>query len=119
MVEAKRKEREMNNWQTKELARMAAKQADAHQDANGFWRWNSNDQIPFGDMLEAWGLDAETVRLHEEMRNDENMIAIREWAAARDERTPEQKAEEAFERRAAFGPGVTVVNVLTGERVRT
>jgi hypothetical protein len=31
----------------------------------------------------------------------------------------EAEAEEAFERRAAFGPGVTVVNVLTGKRYTT
>lgn len=31
----------------------------------------------------------------------------------------EREAEQAFERRAAFGPGAVVVNVLTGKRYRT
>lgn len=44
---------------------------------------------------------------------------IKEYVAARAGRTPEQLAEEAFERRAAFGPGVEVVNVITGERITT
>lgn len=44
---------------------------------------------------------------------------IREYAAARARRTREQVEEELFEMRAAFGPGVEVVNVLTGERTRT
>ena len=34
-------------------------------------------------------------------------------------RSDEQRAEEAFEMRAAFGPGETVVNVITGETTRT
>jgi len=33
--------------------------------------------------------------------------------------TPEQKAERAFELRAAFGPGQRVVNILTGEEIIT
>lgn len=34
-------------------------------------------------------------------------------------RTPEQIAEQQFEMRAAFGPDVDVINVITGERTRT
>jgi hypothetical protein len=33
--------------------------------------------------------------------------------------TDEQRAEEAFEMRAAFGPGETVVDIVTGERFYT
>ncbi len=44
---------------------------------------------------------------------------IEDYKVARSLRTPEQIAEENFERRAAFGPGVEVVNVLTGERTTT
>jgi len=32
------------------------------------------------------------------------------------ERTPEQIAEQEAEMRAAFGPGETVVNIITGQR---
>lgn len=46
-----------------------------------------------------------------------------EYHAARVHRTPEQiaeeAAEEAFELRAAFGPGQRVVNILTGEESLT
>ena len=34
-------------------------------------------------------------------------------------RTPERSAEDAYEMRAAFGPGVEVINVITGQRTRT
>jgi hypothetical protein len=43
---------------------------------------------------------------------------LREWDAVREARA-EQEAEQAFERLAAFGPGVDVVNILTGQRYRT
>ena len=42
-----------------------------------------------------------------------------DYRAARARRTPEQIAEEAYEMRAAFGPGIEVVNVITGERCPT
>ena len=29
---------------------------DAYQDANGVWRWNSNDRVPFEDILELLSL---------------------------------------------------------------
>jgi hypothetical protein len=35
---------------------------------------------------------------------------------SRRRRTAEERAEHAYELRAAFGPGVKVVNILTGER---
>ncbi len=41
------------------------------------------------------------------------------WRAAEDEAAADAEAERAYERRAAFGPGVTVVNILTGEKYRT
>jgi hypothetical protein len=42
--------------------------------------------------------------------------AIADYRAARANISDEQRAEEAYERRAAFGPGVEVVDVLSGER---
>jgi hypothetical protein len=42
-------------------------------------------------------------------------LGIYEQAQA--ERTPAQIAEEQMMARAAFGPGVELVNVLTGEKV--
>lgn len=41
---------------------------------------------------------------------------IADYKRGRAAMSPEQKAEEAYERRAAFGPGVKTVNILTGER---
>ena len=44
---------------------------------------------------------------------------VGEYRAAQARRMPEERAEEAFELRAAFGPGQRVVNVLTGEYTLT
>lgn len=50
-----------------------------------------------------------------EARDRHSAETIREYKAARAQMTPEQKAEELSQMRAAFGPGEKVVNVLTGE----
>ena len=41
------------------------------------------------------------------------------YKAAQAARTPEQVAEQNFEIASAFGPGQKIVNVITGEVVRT
>jgi imidazoleglycerol phosphate dehydratase HisB len=91
----------------------------AHQDANGIWRWNSNDRVPFDDMLQSWGLDFATRARCAAARDADNRETLARYVEARKNVSPEQLAEEAFERRAAFGPGVEVVDILTGQRMRT
>jgi hypothetical protein len=44
---------------------------------------------------------------------------LREYREARAKMTAEQKAEEAFEIRAAFGPGQKIVDIFTGEVTQT
>lgn len=44
---------------------------------------------------------------------------IAQYRKAQANRTPEQIAEHQYELRAAFGPGETVVNMLTGETTTT
>ena len=45
--------------------------------------------------------------------------SLAEYRVAQSQRTAEQIAEERWEARAAFGPGETVVNIITGERYTT
>ena len=86
-------------------------------------RWASNGREPFDDMLRHWlsrGMITEVQReATNAARKISSEIAMREYAEARARRTPEQIAEERFEMMAAFGPGVEVVNVITGERTTT
>jgi len=87
---------------------------------NGVVRWKSNDRVPFEDMItdfaEAGFISSESIELSKEARSTETSAFLKEYAAAQAARTPEQIAEEQFEVRAAFGTGVEVVNVFTGER---
>lgn len=94
------------------------KQNDAQQDTNGVWRWKSNNRVPFNDMLQSWGIAGAELAKHEAARDVDTDAFLRDYREAQRNRTPEQLAEEAFEARAAFGPGVEYVNVITGERRR-
>lgn len=86
-------------------------------------RWKSNDNVVPSDIMEqARGLFEEPWPFLKEMnaaRDEETVQAIKAYKEARARMTPEQLAEEAFERRAAFGPGEEVVDILTGERFKT
>ena len=77
-------------------------------------RWNSNDRIPFEDMLQEFVTAGwiGQVELNNSLvqRKIEDRIALE--AYARNYKGPSE--EELFEMRAAFGPGAKVVNVLTG-----
>lgn len=87
---------------------------------NGVVRWNSNGQVPPRDMLDAIAT-LEDIDLDAciAAREADNRAFFAEYANARKNMTEEQKAEEAYERRAAFGPGEEVVDVITGERYTT
>lgn len=93
--------------------------------------WDSNDQVPHDDMVVAaitMGFDIDRDEC-ERIRDEQTVEAITQYRnrqkdfAARcragDPEALEQKAEEDYERRAAFGPGVVVVDALTGKRTRT
>lgn len=82
--------------------------------------WQSNGQHPFDDMLATWvalGFTTETIRQATAVARAQAVRRfLADYRAAQAARTPEQIAEERAEMRAAFGPGETVVNVLTGAR---
>lgn len=79
-------------------------------------RWNSNDRVPFDDMLECFqALGWITAQ------ERENSVAARDadTAAFLEEYRKNYKGpseEERAEARAAFGAGTTVVNAITGHR---
>jgi hypothetical protein len=91
----------------------------AYQTIDGIWVWKSNDCVPFADMLQSWGIEGDELARHDVARTEQNDIFFAEYRAAQEARTPEQLAEEQYEMRAAFGPGVTVVNAITGVRTTT
>ena len=87
------------------------------EEAHTVLRWQSNDRPVPMDIMEAsewFHIDS-----HRRTHNAEQAASIAEYIESRKHISDEQRAEEAFERRAAFGPDEDVVNVLTGERYRT
>lgn len=95
---------------------------DANVDSNGVLRWNMGNIVP-GDITE---LAAEVlpslnvnVEATAEARDAQQSAFLAEYAEAQQNKSVEQRREEAFEMLAAFGPGVEVVNVITGEKTRT
>jgi hypothetical protein len=84
--------------------------ADSYLDNRGIRRWRSNDQVPPSDCLTAMGITSPELARMEDVRDAELTNFLAEYRANQTEPT----AEERFEMRAAFGPGATVVNVITG-----
>lgn len=105
--------------------------ANATQDAYGVWRWKSNGAVPFSDVLEAAGISGADLALHITARSADTSKIVSQYKARAAEvearrkaglETEEERAarlEAAYERRAAFGSGVRLVNVVTGEELTT
>ena len=84
-------------------------------------RWVSNDRIPFEDMLQIFKdlgyIDEQTFSNSCETRLDEQAAFFAEYRKQMATHVPSD--EERFEARAAHGEGVTLVNVITGQKGRT
>jgi hypothetical protein len=72
-------------------------------------------EVTTGLFEEKWPYTAEMSAA----REVQQAAAIAEYIEGRKNISDEQRAEEAFERRAAFGPDVEVVDIITGEVTRT
>ena len=91
-------------------------ESTAYTDDGRIWRWASNNAVVPLDAAADYGIPVD-VAAQTAARDAETAAFVASYRAARRNRRP--SAEERFELRAAFGPGRTVVNVLTGERTRT
>jgi hypothetical protein len=89
---------------------------NATQDDKGIWRWNSNNRVPFEDKLRAAGLSDIEIEKHNVARDKDNNEFLKEYRNHMENHV--YSDEELFEMRAAFGKGVTVVNVITGKRIK-
>lgn len=89
--------------------------------SNGIVRWNSNNRIPPDDILLAMmqdGILTETeFHANVKLSHAETQVFINEYIKSRENMTADERAEERFELRAAFGPGVKVTNIFTGKTV--
>ena len=105
-------------FERREVARMVAKWAEAVV-VDGVPRWKSNNAAPMTDMLDVWKLHgtpdmefdyAKAVAT----RASETSAFLAEYRKR--DRGP--SAEQMTEMRAAFGAGVTVMNIITGRKTR-
>jgi hypothetical protein len=94
---------------------------DAYVDTAGIIRWISNDRIPFPDMLmdflSAGLATADTVAASMTQRRQEDEASLK--AYVKRNRGRKLSSEEQSEMTAAFGPGHSVVNCLTGDVYQT
>lgn len=106
-----------------EKPRLRAEFADTYIDHVGAVRWLSSLNAVPGDIMLFWqseGLvSGNTVDITTTSREEDNARAVEAYIVARNNMTDEQKAEEAYEIKAAYGPGEKVVNIFTGERWET
>lgn len=119
----------MNNYHEMKAKREAAElarnieyaQKSDYTITNGIVRWDSNNQVPPADMVEAIATfeDSVDVEASKAARQIDNAAFIEQYIKAQANRSEDQIREERMEARAAFGPGETVVNVFSGERYTT
>ena len=107
----------MSDWREEERKRLAADiQGDeaSYQDGAAR-RWRSNDRIIPPHCYKDAGLECPAAHVAAYERETEAFLA--DYRKRMANHVPSE--EEQFEMRAAFGPGVEVVNVITGRKHRT
>jgi len=101
------------------------KQGEVHfENGAAGWLFDNGEFRPLMDdameqLLEAGLVDTATVEITAQARDVYTEKSIAEYIQAQKNRSAEQIAEERFEARAAYGPGETVVNIITGEKYTT
>lgn len=106
-----------NRIELRDAYRLVGKFAEDATVTDGIPRWKSNYAVPPQDILKFWaymGLPFDLSKA-EAAREQEAREVIEQYIARMKgrQRTP----EELFEMRAAFGPGATVVDVITGDKI--
>jgi hypothetical protein len=71
------------------------------------------------ELHDAGLVSADCVAITRDQRDEWTERSLAEYRVAQSQRSPEQIAEERFEALAAYGPGETVVNIITGEQFTT
>jgi len=93
--------------------------AQGYFDTCGIFRWKSNNAVPPKETVSKLSLGADVVMKIDAAREVDNAAFVEQYRIMQSQRSPEQIAEEHAEARAAMGPGVKIVNIITGERYTT
>lgn len=104
-------------WEKAERERHAAEfPGRTYVDEHGCNRWKTNDNYPPDEVLADSGISRAERRRCGMLRMRQIAKFTEEYRRARAGRP--RDPEEMFEMQAAFGPGETVVDVITGERIK-
>jgi len=101
------------------------KQGEVHfENGAAGWLFDTGEFRPLMDdameqLLEAGLVDQDCVEITAQARDVYTERSIAEYIQAQRNRTAEEIAEQRWEARAAMGPGVDMVNIITGERYTT
>lgn len=82
-------------------------------DGGKTWRWSSNHAVVPVDACQTYEIPAD-MAAQQKARQAETTAFLKEYCG----RKRQYSAEDVHEMRAAFGCGTTVVNVITGQKVR-
>lgn len=85
---------------------------------DGVVRWKSNNNIPPKDILEFWQYLGKEFDYNKTLAVDEEETTVFFENYRKQQANRQYTEEELFEMRAAFGPGETVVNVITGKQIK-
>lgn len=85
---------------------------------NGVVRWRSNNQVPPAEVLNYFVQAGKEFDLEKstQVREKEYKEFIKQYKENMKTYVPSE--EDLFEMRSAFGPGETVVNVITEQRIK-
>ena len=86
---------------------------------NGVYVWTTNGRVPPADAIVEYGIDklpGFDKALHDKVRDEQTSSFLADYRERMKNYKPSE--EELFEMRAAFGPGATVVNVITGQKFK-
>lgn len=99
-----------------ELPQAEKQFTEAYRDSNGILRWKSNNSVPMADMLGFWvelGLiTSDDAKACKAARDADNEAFFSQY------RSREVSSEEISEMRSCFGRGTTVVDVISGRKIR-
>lgn len=94
---------------------------ETYIDKHGVLRWKTSNNVPPEELLLLWKYERKRFDLDITLNGSNNDLkrVINESRKYEANMSDEARRERELEMRAAFGPGVDVVNVLTGKKYRT
>jgi hypothetical protein len=89
-------------------------------EVDGVIRWNKSNNVPPSELMELWAyvglVDQWTFQRSTDARDKDQAESAKRYRETR--ATQGYSQEQLFEMRAAFGAGTTVMDVITGKKIK-